>query len=516
MAFKVFDRLFSFFHWGNHEKGAAWRLLRQLAKDLAANRFARFYKPRLMEALPGMGKFFYDLYRALSHAQVFLQNAAVSAQLKEITVEAFLDMRHLDARQRLNADFVKRRAETMSIIEVSQLLKGDLALLSDAIDADFIARVDRCYNQILSLVHLAGFDYFLFLRKFDSALLERNFNLSPQFRAVRGTMIVEEIKDFLEVFYPFDPDADWALPLRILRVYKNGLDVVTAAEWSKLLGRLRDLRHSAILELMVRHISQDPGWEFKPRLKAERITASYLEDRRREVDQALTGFLSFQKQNQVNSLARDLFGDSGPAWLQYYTEKDGEALTALGLAGFIHAQSLNYLKAFLTEFFEKDIRDLCELLLVRGLWSSMEHSKEMSGTFHLLVDRAADLANLEQSLADNGEEGSRLRSALAKSGRNRSQLRSLEFMVQRINERAWELLCDTAEALIQLGRWFKEILVDVKNDGSLIKNFRELQRDTVPPLPQRLVLAYKRIYQYLQIQQLLRGPGDSSLDPPGA
>jgi hypothetical protein len=517
MLFKAFDRLFSFFHPGKkHEQDRKRRLMRQLVKDLTANRFARFYKPRMMEVQPGMGKFFYTLYHALSHAQAFLQKAAASTRLKQITVEAFLDAGQLDARQRLDADFLERRAKTMPIIEVSRLLKEDLGLLAGVFDADFIALVDGCYNQVLTLVYLAEFDYFLFLQKFDPALLERNFNLPPQFKAVRGTTIVEEVKDFLEIFYPFDTEADWTLPLRILKTYKDGLDVITAAEWSKLTGSLRELRRSAVLELMVRHISQDPAWELKVSPAEEHIAAAYLEDRRREVDHALTGFLSSHKQNLVNSLVRDLFRDSDILQYQYYSGQDREGLSALGLEGFIHAQSLNYLKAFLVEFFEKDIRDLCELLLIRGLWSSMEQSREMFGAFYRLQDRAGLLASLEQSLSENGEEGARLRSVMAKSGRSRSQLHNLERMVQWINEQSWDLLCDTADAFVQLGQWFKAILVDAKNDGSLIKNFRELQRETVPPLPQRLILAYRQIYQYLQIQQILCESADSLLDLPDA
>jgi hypothetical protein len=511
MAFGILNKLFSFFHQGKGQEGTRARRLKQLAKDITNSRFARFYKPRSMEIQPAMGKFFYDLYKALSHAQVFLQNAAKSSQLKQLVVENFLDMKHLDARQRLNADYVKKRAESMPITEVSYLLKEDLTLLAGAFDRDFITKVDQCYNYILDLVHLTGYDYFLFLRKFDSTILERNFNITPQFRLVRGTALVEELKDFLDVFYPLDIEADWTLPLRILKVYKNGLDVVTPQEWSKLLGSLRELRRSSILELIIRHISQDPGWEFKTRIKLEHIAETYLEERRQEVDQALTGFLYSQKQNQVNALAQELFGDSEVKRLQYYTEKEGEAFLALGLEGFTYARSLNYLKAFFTDFFETGIRNICELLLIRGFWSSIEQSKEMSETFHILLANADRLSALEQSLAETGEAGSRLRNVTAKSGRNQSQLRSLGFVLKRVNEEAWDILSSTAETLIQLGGQFKEILLDIKNEGGLIKNYRELQRDADPPLTPHLIQVYKHIYAYLQIQQLLCGSDGTSI-----
>ncbi|MDR3146622.1 MAG: DUF5312 domain-containing protein [Treponema sp.] len=503
MALGFLGRLFSFLHPDTTERRSR-HLLKQLGKDLAGSHLARFYRPKLLDAQPAMAKFFWDFYKILAHAQVVLQNTAKSSQLRQITVEAFLDMRYLDARQRLNADYVKEKATIMPITEVSHLLKEDLAILADAFDGDFVSRVDACYNKILHIINLVGFDYFLFLRKFEPVLLERSFNVVPHFKPVRGGMILEDIKDFLEISCPIDPDADWTMPLQVLKVYRNGVDVLTAADWAKLLGSLRELRRSAILELMVRHISQDPHWEFKPRITQEHIATVYLEERRREVDEAFTGFLYSQKQNQVAALAAELFGDPGIQRLLYYTDKDSEAFVAKGLEGFIYAQCLNYLKAFMVDFFREDIQNLCELLLVQGLWASIEQSKAVSDLFHILVNNTDRLLALEQSLSENGENGADLRITLAKADRNRSQLRRLGSIIQRVNAEAWDLLSDTAEALVLLGKVFKEILRNTGREGALIVNFRELQlKESNPPLTQRIILAYKRIYNYLRIQQIL-------------
>ncbi|MDR0642033.1 MAG: DUF5312 domain-containing protein [Treponema sp.] len=512
MALKFFAKLFSFFHWGENEN-SKHRLLKKLVKDIQGSRHSLFYKPKSMEVQPAMAKFFYDLYKSLSHAQVFLQNAVKSAQLKQITVETFLDMKFLDARQRLNADYLKERAKTMPLIEVSHLLREDLAILSTAFDADFISKVDMCYSRIISLVHLAAFDYFFFLRKFDPNILERNFTAVPRFKPVRGTMVLEDLKDFLDVSCPVALEADWTLILQILKTYKNNLEVIKDDEWAVVLGKLRELRRSSILELMVRHISQDPRYEFNILTTSEHIAASYLEECRREVDDAFTGFLYSQKQDQINTLAGELFGDPAIRRLRHYTDKENEAFTQAGLTGFVHTQSLNYLKVFLVDFFQQDMHNLCELLLIRGHWGSLEQSREMSENFHILQDNTNRLLALEQSLGENGEEGSRLRSILFKSARNQSQLRQLSAIIQRINDDAWELLNSAARALFFLGRQFKEILVDSKKDGMYISNFRELQKETEPPLTQHLIISYKRIYAYLQLQQLITGVDDMSTDP---
>ncbi|MDR2136195.1 MAG: hypothetical protein LBO76_06225, partial [Treponema sp.] len=108
------------------------------------------------------------------------------------------------------------------------------------------------------------------------------------------------------------------------------------------------------------------------------------------------------------------------------------------------------------------------------------------------------------SLSESGENGASLRMALVKSNRNRSHLRHMGYIVQQVNAEAWDLLSGTAEALVLLGKVFKEILRNTGREGALILNFRELQnKENDPPLVQRIVLAYRRIYNYLRIQQIL-------------
>jgi hypothetical protein len=511
MAFGFFRKLFSFFDRG--KDGGRGRLLKKIAKDIQGSRLVRFYKPKSVEVQPAMAKYFYDLYKNLAHAQVFLQNADKSPKLKLFTVEAFLDMKFLDARQRLNVEYVEERAKTTPIAEVARLLKEDLAFFAGAFDGDFISRVDRCYNRILALIQFVSFDYYVFLRKFDPALQERNFTAAPHFKPVRGELLEEGIKDFLDAACLIENDSDWTVPLQVLKAFKNGLDVVKEDEWLNVLAQLRDLRRTSILELMIRHISQDPRWEFTTRITQEHIAEAYLKERRQEVENAVSGFLSSQRKNQINVLARELFGDPDIKRLQHYTEKNNESFIRIGVGGFAYTQILNYLKIFLTDFFQQDMQNLCELLLIRGHWSSVEQSKEMSETFHALLEHTDRLLALEQSLGEDGEEGSKIRSILIKSGRNQSQLRYLNTMIRSIDERVRDLLNGTTESLLLLGRQFKEILQDSKNDGTYIINYRELQRESEPPLTQRIILNYKRIYAYLQLHMLVTGSGDSTTDP---
>lgn len=504
MIFSIFRR---------DKEGGRNRLLKKIGRDIQRNRLNRFYNPHSMEVQPGTARIFYDFYKTISHAQVFLQNAERSRKLKPLTVESLLDLKFLDARQRLSADYVEEQANKGAIAQVSQLLKEDLAIFSGAFDAAFISRADGCYNRILAFIRFAAFDYYAFLRKFDPSIQERNFDAVPRFRPIRGELVVEELKEFLDAAASLDGDSDWSAPLRILKAFKDGIDVIEVEDWIQVLSQLRAMRQSSILELIIRHVTRDPAWEFKPLFAPERIAAAYLDERRQEVDDAMLRFYSFQKKNQVNSLVRELFGEANPLRLQNYSEKDSESFMKIGVDGFAYTQPLNYLYAFLEDFFQQDMQDLCELILIRGHWSSVEQSRNLSEIFHTLLDNTGRIQALEQSLGEEGEESANIQAALVKSSRNTSQLHNLTRMIRAIDENVWELISGTSECLYALGGYFKEILQDSREDAVYITNYRELQKESNPPLAQRIILNYKRIYMYLQIQRLLVGKDDFDMDP---
>lgn len=482
------------------------KAMKQLARELSGNRHSRFYRPKTGLAEPGMAAFFFEMYRAVSHARIFLGNAAKSEFLKELTIEALLDIKHLDARQRLSAEYVRERAKTMPITEVSRLLQEDFDLLASAIDNELMDRVDSCYNQILALIHFSAFDFFFFLKKFDPHLIENNFNIRPHFSPVPGRQLNNQIKDFLEVFCAIDTELDWGPPLRVLKLYKNGAEVISPEEWDILVSRLRELRRSNILELMIRHIEEDPSWRFKPSTGFEHIALNYLGAREKEVREAMNGFVRSQKLLQVRELAQNVFGDPDIRRALHYTPQESAAFVSRGLDGYTWAEGFNYVKAFLLDIFKKEIQGLCELLLIRGQWYSMEVSREMSENYHILLDIAARITVFDDTLGENGETGVRLRAMLSKSDRDKSQLRHIKAILRDVNGEALEFINSSARALIVIGTTLKNALEDQKSGaGELIINWRELEFIMETPLVKYLILTHQRISAFLRLLQILSG-----------
>jgi hypothetical protein len=507
MAF--LDKLLSLFG-GNQdpEKGKKNRL-KQLVKEISGSKYARFYKPKSEEADGSLGKWFYDIYKIVSPAQVFMANAAKSALLKQIAAEAFFDKNLLEINRRISAEFIEQQAKTAAVKDIVHQLKKDTAALTAAFDSERVGAIDRCYNLILAFIQFVSFDFFFTLKKFDGNISERNFTYQPKFTPVRGEYLTDDLKDFLEVSAGIDPDQDWKNALRVLKNYKNGMDVVPLEQWTRLLASLRDVRKSGILELMIRHISKDPLWVSRPSPQEEYIADAYLESRRAGAKEAVDKLVNAKRNAQIDVLVKTVFGAAETDRMKYYSEKGNEIYAKKGFDGFLFARGLNYLRAFLLDHFKKDIRELCDILLIRGQWTEAVLAQQMSGGFHKIMEMSDTLISFDESFSDNGENGARLKAAIVKADRDKSQARYVTLILKTGNEEAQGMMNTSAQALINIGKNLKNLIDDYqKNPHELIMNWRELEGASEVPIGQRMAETYKKIYYFVQMMQLLSKPGE--------
>jgi hypothetical protein len=510
MAMAIFDKLFALFGNTQDPESGKKRQLKQLVKNLSGNKYSRFYKPKTGEIDGSFGKIFFDIYRVISSAQVFMQNAAKSAQLKQITTEAFLDKNLLEIRGRLQKETIEAKAKTanVNIKELTKTINDDLTNLSAGFDSNRIGAIDRCYNLILALSNFVTFDFFSLLKKFDANITERNFTYQPKFAPIRGEYLLDDIKDFIDVSFAVDPDQDWKNALRALKIYK-GMDVVVYEQWIKVLNLLKDVRKSGILELIIQHIEKDPLWLSKHKLSDEHIAENYLDERRAEAKSAIDNILNAKKNAQIGALAKTIFGTVDIQKTKYYTEKAGEIYVKKNFDGFVYAGAINYLKAFLLDYFKKDVKELCDLFLIRGQWTVPQLFQKTSESFNQLIALSDTLITFDETLSDSGENGSRLKTCIAKADREKSQAKYVTLILKSVNEEALGLINQAAQHLIVIGKSFKSLIDDYqKPSHDLIMNWKELEGVSEVPIDQRIAAAYKKIYYFIQMMQSFTKPAE--------
>jgi hypothetical protein len=500
------DNIVSAFTGGNDPEANKKKRLRQIVKDLSQSKYSRFYRIKTEELEGSFAKFLYDVYKVVSPAQVFLQNAGKSEQLRQITVEAFIDKEILAVKDRLGSQAIQEKAKTVPVKDLVPAVKRDLSAFVSSFDNIQINRIDSCYNTITAFISFLSFDFFFLLKKFDPNINERNFSYQPKFQTAKASEISEELKDFMEYSAAVEAEQDWKAPLSVLKLYKEGMDVVNADQWGKVIRLLRDVSRSRILELVIQHLLKDPLWLSVPKLPDERVADSYLEVKKTEIEGAINKIQNDKRSAQIEQLAKSIFGSAEVERLANYTDKANEIYLKKNFDGFTKVAGLNYLKAFLLDYFKKEIKELCDLFIIRGQWTSNVLAQNMSDAFHGIVGLFDKITAFDDALGDKGDHGSRLKQALVKVDRDKGQGKYIRIILRTVNNSAQEMINTASANLISIGRNFKNLLEDMqKKPAELIMNWKELESSSEEPLAKRITEDYKRMYFFVQLLQFYVG-----------
>jgi hypothetical protein len=154
------------------------------------------------------------------------------------------------------------------------------------------------------------------------------------------------------------------------------------------------------------------------------------------------------------------------------------------------------------DYFKKDIRELVDLLIIRGQWTTMVQSQQLSDGYHALLEISDQILEFDESLSDDGELGGRIKSSLMKSDRDKEQVKYLRNMLRDINDRAAGIVTKSAVNLIQVGKQLKALIEDYdRTHHEVVVNWKEIEGAASQPVKGWLVDVYKKIYYMVQLLQ---------------
>jgi hypothetical protein len=496
----IFDRILGMFSSGDPDAEKK-RQLKLLAKIISKSKY-KWYKPGTEEATASMAKFFYDVYKIVGAAQVILANAADSLVLKNLLVELSFSDKQAKVKDSLSEESIKERAKGTSPKELAVQVKNEVASFMGEFDNEKVKKVDTLYSQLVMMAGFVSFDYFFMLKKFDSSLPERTFSYSPKFDVIRAEYVLEDLKDFGTVLYTLPLDADWPKIFAVVKTYRE-VEPVAIAQWNKLMNALSELRKSGYVEQVIQHIGKDPSYVVRAEPVNSKIVDNYLIKMRTQTEMVVQSIQQENKTGKAAELLKQIFGTESIVRLKNYAEKPNAAFEKKMLGGFLYVEELNYMKAFLIDYFKRDIRALTDLFLVRGKWSIPAASTGYSGSFHELLELSDRITEFDDSLADDEELGSKLRGMLSRAERDKEVVKQLRTQLKDINDAALGFLTSGTQHLIIIARSLKSILEDYeKSQHELITNWKEIEMNSDRPIKEWVVAVYKQIYAFVMLMQL--------------
>ena len=494
------QRLVSFFLSGNDPDREKRKLLKDIGKQLRKQKY-KFYKPKSEEALSGMAKFFHEIYTNIGPAQVMLDHAATSNLLKQIIIEQSLTEQQIKLKDALVEEEIRKVAGTTDHKGLVQILKEQMVSLYAAFDAEKVKQINAKYNLLKVFLQFIHYDYYFLLKKFDSGLPERDFIYNPRFEQINGEYISDDLKDFLEVASLVDRNQPWGDLLEDLKLYRE-TQVIDPARWKKVVRNVVEVKKSMVLELIIRHVDKDPYYKAKVYRPNEQIVEEYLTKIKTSTELTVQKIIKERRSGKIEKLCMEVFGTVAVSRMKNYTEKNNVIFSKKMMAGFMHVTALNYLKAFLLDYFKKDIREVVDQLLIRGKWSTNLMSQQLSDAFHTVMSVSDQLLEFDDALGDEGHRGVALRNAAKRADRDALALKSLRDQLKKVNDEALKMVQVSAQNLITVGKTLKVVIEDYDHKPrEMILNWKEIDVASDNQIRNRLAEVYKKIYYFIQLLQ---------------
>lgn len=477
------------------------RELKRIAKEINRKKF-KWYKPATGEALPQMGRFFFDIYAVVGPAQAMLSKANTSALLKLIVIEESLSEKQRKIKEGLAEEQLRERARSESAGNLEAQVATELEDFQREFTEEKIQRINHTYSQIEAFADFVMFDYYFMLKKFDSSIPERDFSYVPRCSAIRGEYVLEDLKDFAAASYSLPVNAEWKSIFAMIKNYR-GDEPVELGQWTKILRQVDNVRKSNILALIISHIDKNPSGHIKPIAPNTRIVEAYISKFNERTEGFLKKIAQESKVSMATKLLQQLFGFVPPATLRNYTAEASEDFKSKNFAGFTRVAELNYLNAFLSAYLKTAITEITDLCVVRGKWLLHEDSAVFSGNYHALIELSGKIKEFDESLDEMAPLGSKLKTLFLRQEHDREARSQLGTNLKDVNRVAMTLLYAGMQSLLAIGKSLKMLLEDHKKKPSvLITNWDQLENITGKGIEGMLAEVYRKVYAIVMLLQI--------------
>ncbi len=479
--------------------------LKSIAKDLA-KQHSNFYKFSSDEVQPALPKLFWQIYKIISPAQTFLQTLANPATLKNQLVTSSLSEAQLNLVNEISEQAVRDKAKTVPVEQLTEQVLAQVDQFVSSFDIEKVNRIDSLYTTLQKFQAFCLFDYYFFLKKFCSAIKEKDFSEMPKFDAIPSKYIKDDLKDFIAVAWVLERDADWAALFNFFKECR-GIEPIQVRSWQSLLSKLQNFKRDRSFEKLIKLAEKDPNFEMPVTSQNGNVVEPFIDKVKTEAQQTLTKLQSEKKKNQVDKLLTQLFGTEEVSWLKNYTERSNPDFLKHNLPIFAFCQPLNYLKAFLLDFVKGELRTFSDLVLIRGQWISSSLTTPMSEAFNYLLEASTKITQFDEKMAEDKEIGIKIKTLMPRTLREKDASNIASTLIEDANDEAKGFIVGSTQNLVIVGRTVKSILEDYAKlpRAEMIINWKELEKYAEFPIKETGVEIYKKIYLFSQLMQTMLG-----------
>lgn len=485
----------------NNPEAERKRKLKIIAKNLSKTKFHNYYKTSTTEIMPSFAKLFYEIYKIISPAQLLFKANPNTNIFKNQILNFCMSNSQLELLEHFDERKITEVARQVPLANVKTKIEQELMIFSNEFDMGRVNKTENLYRAFSLLKDFCLYDFYFLLRKFNSSIQENTFTSTPNFEKINAEYILDDLKDFVTVAYAItDESISWNDLFEFFKSAHNS-EIIPANNWKKIVAKIKSIQSSNAFELIIKHISKDPKYQTVVSYNFSSIVEPFLDKITEDTNEILAKLENAQKESKASSICQQVFGDTVIEPLKNYTEANNAIFQKKELLTFDYSEPLSYLKTFLLDYVKKEIRELFDIVVIRGQWDA-SLSAPMSNAYQELLKTSTEITNFDTSLSEEGSLGSKIKTLLPKTNHDAGAENIINRVIIDSNDQAKTFILSSVQNLIIIGKTLKQLIEDyVKPKHIIVQNWRELEKFSEVPLKEFCVGIYKKIYLFVQLMQ---------------
>ena len=496
-----FHNLFASLFKSSNPDAEKKRKLKTLAKTFSKTKYHAFYKPNSGEVQASFAKLMWEIYKVISQSQLYIKSAQNPSIFKRQIINYTMSKKQLELLEHFDEQKILEMSKKLPLQKIQTTLEEELQFFTNQFDNERMNRGENLFKAFTIFKDFCEYDFYVLLRKFDTTIQEYQFDAAPHFEKGNDAYILEDLKDFLAVAFAITDDT--VIWNDLFEMFKNttGKDLISPNNWKKIVAKIKSIQVSKSLEMMTQLIAKDPEYECQLKYHFEPLFEPYIDKIQTEVHATLDKIGNQQKEDKANSICMQIFGTANPQILNYYVSSFNANLEKKNLDTFEYTEALNYLKTFIVEHVKKEIRELYDVVVIRGQWDAAL-SAPMSNAYQELLKASEEITIFDESLAEEGALGMKIKTLLPKTAHDQGAENIINRVVSDANDNAKNFLYTSTQNLITIGKTIKQLVEDYSLPKPvLVANWKELEKFIEIPMKEFCVDIYKKIYLFAQLMQ---------------
>lgn len=415
-----------------------------------------FSKQRLTKEF---GEYLFDIYRyyyPLKNIIDFSKPKNVRNFIEFLINSVASDKQKETLNQLLSEDFIKESLVSMGGKNSSAKIKDMYKEFHNSFTKEQLKKINFVFSLGSSLYECLKFDFYVLLKKFCPELKEENVTSPPAFREVDVEQVEVMIKDMTDHFYMLNMEANY---YEFIDAYGKflGRDIIPQEDFQKFMKLITKLVKTNYLMLMVQYITGDVFFRPFYSFSEKNAFSEYMKEIVNLINSMQTKIAGAIRVEKLDKTLKELFGSSNFLELTGYTPEQNDYLVRNNAGGFVYVDSLNVLKKFMLDVYNRYLRKNLHSFILKATFVSQHFQENMNSYYYNCNSIIDQILAFEEKM--KGKEGwDRISGLIKGRGKDSSLSHLAKKYVNEFNEEAREILNKALNTFEQLKENLREII----------------------------------------------------------